>query len=284
MNYSILYRGPLSSCNYGCDYCPFAKTKNTRVELADDQRKLNRFISWIEQHPQHNFGILFTPWGEALIRNYYQQAIVRLSNLSNVGKVAIQTNMSCTTEWLLEVNKNTTALWTTYHPTQTTLQSFVRKCKELDTLGVRYSVGMVGFKDCIDEIKKLRAQLSPDVYVWINAYKRQIDYYSMEDVEALTQIDHLFEYNRKYHSSYGKSCRTGQSVFSLDGDGNMYRCHFIKTRIGNIYNDNFENNLFSRPCVNQTCGCHIGYVHMQDLHLDRIFGGGELERIPKFLQ
>jgi MoaA/NifB/PqqE/SkfB family radical SAM enzyme len=280
MNYSILYRGPLSSCNYECDYCPFGKTKNTRLELADDQRKLNRFISWIEQHPQHNFGILFTPWGEALIRKYYQQGIVRLSHLSNVSKVAIQTNLSCATEWLLEANRNTTALWTTYHPTQTTLQSFVRKCKELDRLGVRYSVGMVGFKECIDEIKKLRDEVSPDVYLWINAYKRQTDYYSQQDVEALTQIDRLFEYNRKYHSSYGKSCRTGQSVFSVDGDGNMYRCHFIKTLIGNIYKDNFEKSLFVRPCVNQTCGCHIGYVHMNDLHLDEIFSGGELERIP----
>ena len=25
VRYNILYRGPLSSCNYGCEYCPFAK-------------------------------------------------------------------------------------------------------------------------------------------------------------------------------------------------------------------------------------------------------------------
>ena len=30
MNLSILYRGPLSSCNYGCEYCPFAKHRETR--------------------------------------------------------------------------------------------------------------------------------------------------------------------------------------------------------------------------------------------------------------
>ena len=27
MNLSILYRGPLSSCNYACGYCPFAKRR-----------------------------------------------------------------------------------------------------------------------------------------------------------------------------------------------------------------------------------------------------------------
>ncbi|MEN8446791.1 MAG: radical SAM protein, partial [Cyanobacteria bacterium J06555_13] len=29
MNLSILYRGPLLSCNYGCEYCPFAKRQQT---------------------------------------------------------------------------------------------------------------------------------------------------------------------------------------------------------------------------------------------------------------
>ena len=33
---SILYRGPLASCNYGCEYCPFAKRKDSREALATD--------------------------------------------------------------------------------------------------------------------------------------------------------------------------------------------------------------------------------------------------------
>ena len=44
---SILYRGPLSSCNYGCDYCPFAKHHETAAELARDRRALERFIDWV---------------------------------------------------------------------------------------------------------------------------------------------------------------------------------------------------------------------------------------------
>jgi MoaA/NifB/PqqE/SkfB family radical SAM enzyme len=280
MNYSILYRGPLSSCNYGCEYCPFSKTRNTRAELADDKRKLERFISWISERSGHNFKILFTPWGEALIRKYYQEAMVKLSWLPNVDKVAIQTNLSCPTAWLSESNRKTTALWTTYHPTQTSLKSFLRKCRDLDDLKVRYSVGVVGFKESIDEIKMLRAGLNPQTYLWINAYKRQADYYTHADIDALTKVDHLFGYNTKYHQSRGKSCRTGETVFSLDGDGNMYRCHFIKTLIGNIYEGNFERSLFARPCTNTMCGCHIGYVHLPHLRMDEVFKGGALERIP----
>ena len=43
MNLSILYRGPLSSCNYGCTYCPFAKHAETAAEHEVDQRALEHF-------------------------------------------------------------------------------------------------------------------------------------------------------------------------------------------------------------------------------------------------
>jgi hypothetical protein len=60
----------------------------------------------------------------------------------------------------------------------------------------------------------------------------------------------------------------------------MRRCHFIKEPIGNIYDPNYEAALFERPCTNETCHCHIGYVHLEYLELDKVFGSGILERIP----
>jgi MoaA/NifB/PqqE/SkfB family radical SAM enzyme len=126
----------LSSCNYGCNYCPFAKKKNTRAELTEDARQLARFITWVQQKSEHTFGILFTPWGEALIRKYYQEAIRELSFLPNIRKVAIQTNLSCPTKWLHTCNKEKVALWSTFHPSETTRNAFITKCKELDKTGI----------------------------------------------------------------------------------------------------------------------------------------------------
>ena len=40
MHYMVLYRGPLSSCNYGCVYCPFAKKNEAYAELAGDRAAL----------------------------------------------------------------------------------------------------------------------------------------------------------------------------------------------------------------------------------------------------
>src|SRR5215472_10407250 len=100
MQLSILYRGPLSSCNYGCAYCPFAKHIETAAELAEDRRALDRFVGWTAGRTGDSLGVLFTPWGEALIRRWYQGALIRLTNLPNVHKAAIQTNLSCKLDWV----------------------------------------------------------------------------------------------------------------------------------------------------------------------------------------
>src|SRR3954469_22660283 len=135
-SWSILYRGPLSSCNYACDYCPFAKSVNTREQLRDDERRLNKFVEWVKARPEE-IGVLFTPWGEALIHCAYQDALTALSDLPNVRRVAIQTNLSCRLDWVSAANREKLALWCTFHPTETTLDRFLRQCRILDSQGIR---------------------------------------------------------------------------------------------------------------------------------------------------
>lgn len=285
---TILYRGPLSSCNYDCHYCPFAKHHETAAELDHDRRCLERFIDWaMNDWPQQaspsagdTLSVFFTPWGEALIRKWYQTAIVHLTRLPHIKKVAIQTNLSCRLDWLAECDFNRLGLWCTFHPSQTTRSQFLSQCHELDSLGVRYSVGTVGLKEDLDEITALRHELSKQTYLWINAFKRQPEYYTDDDVQRCENLDPLFRLNNTRHESRGLSCRTGKSVISVDGDGEVTRCHFVKTRLGNIYEMPMAEILADRPCPNDTCGCHIGYVHLERLELNNVFGDGLLERIP----
>lgn len=279
MTLSILYRGPLSSCNYSCNYCPFAKRKDSRETLERDAAQLARFVTFVQEQADIQFKILFTPWGEALIRKYYQEAMVTLSLLPNVERVAIQTNLSCKLGWLKKADKTKLALWTTYHPGETSRTAFLEQCRQLDVMEVSYSVGVVGFKEAITEIEHLRAALPPERYLWINAQKKQADYYTAEETATLLSIDPYVVNNMIHYDSYGKACKTGHTVISLDGDGNMFRCHFIKEKIGNIYQQDFREALFPRTCTNATCGCHIGYVHMDDLKLYALYQGRELERI-----
>lgn len=282
MHYTILYRGPLSSCNYGCAYCPFAKRRESRAELDRDRAALERFVDWADQqqHRGHQLSVLFTPWGEALPRRWYQRALVRLTRLPHLRRAAIQTNLSCRLDWVSECDLEKLALWCSYHPSETTRGRFLGQCRALDAIEVRYSVGIVGLKEQIAEAFALRRGLRPDVYLWVNAIKRKDGYYTAAETDALAALDPLFSINNTRHPSLGLSCQTGQSVFSVDGGGTMRRCHFISRPIGNIYTDNWEQSLKPSACTNKTCGCHIGYVHMPDLDLYEVFGDGVLERIP----
>ena len=276
---SILYRGDLSSCNYDCAYCPFAKHRESAEELARDRAQVERFVRWVGTR-EGTTSILFTPWGEALIRPWYQEALVALSNMPRVARVAIQTNLSMALDWTSRCNLETLALWATYHPTQVRRERFVAKCRELDRRGVRYSAGVVGMKEHMDEIEALRRELDPDCYLWINAYKRESDYYSPGDVERLRAIDPLFELNNQRHASLGENCAAGSTVISVDGEGVARRCHFIPEPLGNVYEPGFLGRLGPRVCTNSTCGCFIGYVHLERLGLYHVYEGGVLERIP----
>jgi MoaA/NifB/PqqE/SkfB family radical SAM enzyme len=283
MNLSILYRGPLSSCNYACGYCPFAKRTESTDELARDRACLERFVRWVGDRAPGTVGVLFTPWGEALVRRWYQEALATLSRMPRVRKAAIQTNLSCKLDWIDGCDLAKLALWCTYHPGETTRDRFLAACRSLSGRGVRYSVGVVGLKEHFGEIAALRDELPGDVYLWVNAYKREPDYYTAEMVESLTRVDPLFPFNNCYHPSLGEPCRAGRSVISVDGDGTVRRCHFIDRPIGNLYAPEFERCLIDRPCTNDTCGCHIGYVHLDRLGLYDVFGDGVLERVPQRL-
>jgi hypothetical protein len=280
VRYNILYRGPLSSCNYACNYCPFAKRAESREELAKDRTALERFVAWTGEQNYERLGIFFTPWGEALIRPWYQRALANLTWMDHVERAVIQTNLSCGLGWVEECRLDRLALWATFHPTEVSLDPFVDKVHRLREKGVRLSVGAVGLREHIDAIRKLRAALPREVYLWVNAYKRIPDYYSSEEIEALESLDPNFPINNQRHESFQKSCQSGETSFTVDGEGVMRRCHFVGTPIGNIYSDDWRTGLRARSCPNAVCSCHIGYVYLEPLRQDLIYGQNVLERIP----
>ncbi len=277
--WNILYRGSLSSCNYECGYCPFAKTSNTRAELQQDEQELERFVAWVRGQSQR-IGILITPWGEALVHAYYRRAMTALSRMPHVYRIAIQTNLSAPLEDFAMADRDALALWTTFHPSQTTLARFAARCRDLDAAGIRYSVGVVGLREHFDAIEELRRVLRPEVYLWVNASKRQPDYYQPHEIDRLLAVDPYFHWNLHRYASAGQPCRAGETSFTVDGHGDARRCHFVPEVIGNIYDPGFGECLKPRVCTAATCGCHIGYVHRPGLQLEELYGAGLLERIP----
>ncbi|HEX5541169.1 MAG TPA: STM4011 family radical SAM protein [Micromonospora sp.] len=279
MNLSVLYRGPLASCNYDCHYCPFAKRRDNREQLRADRAALERFVDWVIRNPHGDrLSILFTPWGEGLTRSWYRQALVQLSRLPHLDRVAIQTNLACRLDWLADADRHRVALWATYHPGQVAQSAFLQRCADLRGLGVRHSVGIVGLPEHLDEARALRAALPDEIYVWINAADGH--HYPREEEAAWLEIDPLFGYSVRPHRSAGVGCRTGESVVSVRGDGEVRRCHFVDTPLGNLYDGSYRAALLPRSCPLTSCDCHIGYVHLRSLPLYDVFAGGVLERVP----
>jgi hypothetical protein len=123
----------LSSC-----LIKFAVSKSYQQQVFPYRRCyrsiLDRFVNWVENLDRADkIGILFTPWGEALIHRYYQSTLSRLSHFSQIAKVAIQTNLYCNLDWIKNCNLDTLALWTTFHPKEVS--------RVYDTLGKPCNTG-----------------------------------------------------------------------------------------------------------------------------------------------
>lgn len=181
MDLTVLYRGPLASCDYDCPYCPFAKRRDSTDRLRADRAALERFAQWATTQTDDRLSLLFTPWGEGLVRSWYRRTLAELSRLPHISRVAIQTNLSCRTDWLAEADTDTLALWCTYHPGQTPYDRFLTKCRDLADRGVRFSVGVVGLPEHLEAARRLRADLPGHVYLWINAAEG----HTYQDAEAV---------------------------------------------------------------------------------------------------
>lgn len=276
---TLLYRGRLSSCNYTCTYCPFATHRDSPCTLAQDEADLCRFVQWVAQQSRP-LRVFFTPWGEALVRRYYQEAILTLAALPHVVQVAVQTNASASLRWLAQcATPKKIGLVCSYHPTQVSLARWLTQCAHLRALGVPYSVGMVAMREHFDDLRALQAALPPAHPIWLNAYDRRgPDYYSPSDVAWLSGIDPWFDYNLHPRPSYGQACLTGETVLTIDGEGELHRCHLIAKRLGNVYDDALDTLLHPRPCTRHRCDCYIAYAHRPDLPFMQAFGAGLLLR------
>jgi len=280
MKATLYFRGSLSSCNYACPYCPFSKTTDSAETLRQDREQVERFVQWAREQEEagHTLSIFFQPYGEGLVHRWYREAMIALSHMPHIERVAIQTNLSAKLDWTDRLNKDTAAFWATYHPGETTEERFLSRCLDLHGRGIPFSVGSVGVRSAFDAIASLRRSLPEEVYLWINAFKDRGSYYSPEEISWLRTIDPLFELNLPDYVSLGHSCRTGESVFFVQGSGIVKRCYSDRRVIGHLYRHGLAGLSKPRACGMKKCGCYIGYVHMPELQMEHYYGAGLLER------
>ena len=234
--------------------------------------------------PTQRLSVLFTPWGEALHRVRYQKALRALALMPHVAFVGIQTNLSIAPTWASDLPATALeklGLWATCHPTETSVRSFISRVQRALDLGVGLSIGVVATKehlDLVDDFAKALLGIGTSLQ-WINAYKRGYrtprDYYYPAELARLAELDPWFANDLLGERSAGRPCDTGTSTISIDGDGEVTRCHFTKRRLGNLYIDDLSNILApegtNNPCPLLECNCFQGYVHLTDTSLHDTF-------------
>jgi MoaA/NifB/PqqE/SkfB family radical SAM enzyme len=285
MSLLVLFRTRLEWCNYTCGYCPWNATER-RVpaeEFRADETRLNRVVDRVAELPEP-VEFFITPKAEYLVLPYWRAAVGRLLSLPQVERVTVQTNLSFDVAGFLDgVNAARLALWTTYHPGEVPpaeVDALHAKWELLRRRGVPFSVGVVGTRENLPHLEALRRRLHPSVYVWVNAYQREPDYYRAEELAAVRAIDPWFDLNNQHFPSRGRPCTAGQRAVYLDDEGDLRRCFFVGTVLGNLFRDGWRRLDAPHACPRDTCHCYVGHMHIVELDFRSVYGRNLAVRIP----
>lgn len=281
---NICFRGFLSSCNYSCSYCSFAKSKLCETELMKDKASLKRFCDFIDAaHFSNQISVFLTPYGEGLIHPHYIEAIVRLALRPKCKYISCQTNLSFNTDSFIKslmeshADLSKVKLWATCHPEMVSIDDFVNKVIQLKA-SIDLCVGIVAIPDDMQSVFELRKRLPPDVYMWINAKERAKTRYIDAQIQSLTQVDPLFPNELKLYRVQPGCCHAGSDSVFITANGDVFPCQINKNRLLNIYTS--SKAVMPFQCAKRLCDCYLAYSHRVDTYLERFFGDYTPVRIP----
>jgi MoaA/NifB/PqqE/SkfB family radical SAM enzyme len=138
---------------------------------------------------------------------------------------------------------------------------------------------MVAVPGFSDRIVEMRRRLPSDVYLWLNAQQPRRRPYSDDEIARFSEIDPMFRKTFQREPSRDRSCRAGETSFTVDGNGDMRRCHFVDEVIGNVFASDWRSALEQRKCPRQFCNCFLGKAQLLAADLTSYFGDQLLERI-----
>jgi MoaA/NifB/PqqE/SkfB family radical SAM enzyme len=285
MTLLILFRTRLEWCNYTCSYCPWnASVRRVPAEeFRADEERLGRILDRVAELPEP-VEFFITPKAEYLVLPYWRAAVGRLLALPQVQRVTVQTNLSFDVAAFLDaVDATKLALWTTYHPTEVPADEqdqLHARWELLRQRGIPFSVGIVGIHENLPHALDLRRRLHPSVYLWVNAYQREPDYYTVDDLATIRSVDPFFDVTNRRYPSQGQPCTAGQRALYLDDEGDLRRCFFVGTVLGNLFRDGWRRLDAPLACPRATCHCYVGQMHTVELDFRAVYGANLAVRVP----
>lgn len=102
--------------------------------------------------------------------------------------------------------------------------------------------------------------MPPRFRFWINARQPRPRPYTAIEVADFSALDPEFDVTRKRQPSWQRPCQASETVFAVDGAGDLRRCHFVSDVIGNIGDPNWISSLQPRLYPRRFCDCYLGTV------------------------
>ena len=176
---------------------PVCQAQGLRAALAADRAAWRRFVDWARAQPATDqLGVLVTPWGEALIRRWYQDGLAELSRLPQITRAAVQTNLSAPLDWIAAADP--IAPRAVVHATTRRGPRSRRSSPRAATARRRRRAATASASSASASITpRPRARCAPplpaEIYVWINAVKAIA--YAADEIAAWQAIDPLFALN-----------------------------------------------------------------------------------------
>lgn len=245
-------------CNLDCEYC-FGKITDASIKVHPI--KIDELLSTLDKTDKI-FRISFTGGEPTMVPNFVEAC----KALSAKHYISFNSNL---------ITKNVTAFANEINPDRVLhihasfhydellrknlLAKFFLNYNHLRDNGFNIyaeAVAYLEFKENLPTIKKFAEEnfikLNFAPYYGSFNHNNYPESYSNEDLK-------LFSIRQSDISCYaqkGELCNAGHNVAVVFSNGNVYPCHQIKTKIGNIYEEiNFNNSLVN--CPSKKCGCPL---------------------------
>ena len=219
--------------------------------------------------------VQIVPYGEALIHEYYWQAMASLSQIETQDYTGCQTNLSFPIEKMLNIydryrgKREKLRLWCTFHPSMTTVDDFVEQCNKLKAADISFCAGMVGDPEEIPALLELRRKLPDSIYLWINKMDGLKNRYTPEEIEIFQNTDPYFFLQLKHRKADLTKCR--HSVFH-EADGREFFCNLHAS----------SKRTACDGCGRKECNCYLAYCNRKDIDELLFFEPYPAFRIPRY--
>jgi len=258
--YLILWQfhGRFALCNYACPYCYYPTSVNKNVCFNYTIEKWERAF---KKHFGGKKTVFYFSYGEPTIQPHFYEVLEMIGRHKN-WEAKITTNLSVPLDKLMETKvakENRLNINASFHPTQTTIDKFLKQLSVLRKNNIEPSVVYVMWPPQIDDLEKKYMPIfrKHGYVVHIRAFrglykgKKYPGAYTEE--EWIKTAKYMDEANLKYMlgevNALGRRSCIGMNHILIDNFGNVEMCdsYVGDGHYGNIFNDSFKLDLEPKP-------------------------------------